>query len=191
MAFHWTWKSTEVCFIGAALVVSVGNVIWNEFIKESPDVAIERRMRSSEEEIHNLIAAEANAAFEHDVDAAVDLFAPNAVVRDAKGPSWMGEAQIRKRYSELESFDALAHVDIILFMNEGREFASALASTEGQIEGQGLPIRSVLGEVWVFKRIDGDWKIQSFTYNAEESSVTTRLASWAEYLAMLHRHTFD
>lgn len=119
--------------------------------------------------IRELIDQEADAAREGDVDKAVSLYAPGAVVRDAgAGVGWSGLSEIRQRYSDLPKFKKLDHVDVTVTFGEDGEFARAVASTAGEIlnnDGSITFISSVSGEIWSFRRIEGDWKIVSFTYD--------------------------
>jgi len=121
-------------------------------------------------EIRGLLADEATAARERDIDRALRLYSEDAVVRDARGPSWSGHTEIRGRYSELPLFKKIDHVDVSVEVSIGGQFASARASTTGLImneDGTETPISSIMGEIWVFHKIEGTWKILSFTYNAQ------------------------
>jgi len=137
----------------------------------------------STDPMRELIAMEATAALQGDVDKAVDLYAPNAVVRDGRGeigkalgivPShvqstWSGLDEIRDRYTHLERFNELQHVDVTVTFEQGGQVARAVGSTSGEMvnaDGTTTPISSIDGEMWTFQKIDGAWKIISFTYNA-------------------------
>lgn len=124
----------------------------------------------SERPIRQAIAAEAAAAKEGDVDKAVSLYAPGAVVRDAgAGATWSGLPEIRRRYSDLPKFNKLDHVDVTVTFDEHGEFARAVASTAGVIvneDGSTSPVSSVDAERWSFEKIEGRWKVVSFTYDA-------------------------
>lgn len=144
-------------------------------LEEVADKIASERARD-EEEIRRLIADEAAAARAGDVDKAVSLYSRDAVVRDARGPSWSGLTEIRSRYSQLSRFKELNHVDVKVEVSISGEFGSAQASTTGVIvneDGTNTPISSMLAEVWVFQKIDGVWKILSFTYNAQLQCSTT------------------
>lgn len=134
-------------------------------------------------EIRELITAEAVAAFEHDIDKAVELFAPDAVVRDGQAEigkalgivptdvqsTWVGLGEIRDRYRHLPEFRKLDHVDVTVIFEEDGQAARAIASTSGEIvneDGTTDTISSIDGEMWRFQKIDGNWKIASFTFNA-------------------------
>jgi len=134
-------------------------------------------------EIRQVIADEATAARTGDVDGAVELYAPNAVVRDGQAEigkalgvlppnvqsTWSGFDEIRDRYTHLEKFNELHHVDVTVTFEQGGQIARAVGSTSGEMvtaDGSTTPISSIDGEMWTFQKIGGTWKIISFTYNA-------------------------
>jgi len=160
-------RCLEVLAVVGALVLGIINQSQPGPDRIRRDIATENA--ENEGQIRQLIAHEATAALDHDVEKAVSLYAPEAVVRDARGGiSWFGPREIRDRYSKLPEFKKLAHVDLIVTVNPSLESASALGSTEGEfVEDGGLThISSVAGEQWSFAKIEGVWKIASFTYNA-------------------------
>jgi hypothetical protein len=134
-------------------------------------------------DIRRLIDDEAAAALDHNVEKAVGLYAPNAVVRDGLGEigkalkvippdvetTWFGLEKIRERYTHLERFNELEHVNVTVTFEPGGQTARAVGSTSGEMvnpDGTVTPISSIDGEMWTFEKIDGAWKILSFTYNA-------------------------
>jgi hypothetical protein len=131
--------------------------------------------------IEGLIAVEAQAAIEHNPDLALSIFTEDATVRDAFAAqrqaldllppgiktSWRGHDEIGPRYAALPEFPSLAHIEISVVFESGG--ASATSSTSGEIvlpDGTKMPVESVDGDLWRFVKIDGEWKIKSFTYNA-------------------------
>ena len=119
--------------------------------------------------IQQVIHDEAAAALRADIDKALSLYTDDAVVRDAGSEqSWHGLQQIRDRYSELPQFTKLDHVDIQVILEPGGNSASAVASTSGEMLTNGVvtPVSSFLGEYWTFKKVEGTWRIETFTYAA-------------------------
>lgn len=130
---------------------------------------LQRDLKEDDDAIRRIINDETSAAQQHNVDAAVALYAPDATVRDAAGRSWIGTSEIRERYAALEAFSRLRHVDVVVFLNPGSAHAMAVASTEGEImrpDAAPERISSTYGEIWTLRKDDGTWLIESFTYNA-------------------------
>ena len=136
----------------------------------------------SSEPILQIIETEATAALERDIDKAINLFAEDAFVRDALGEagkklgvvlpqeptSWSGLKEIRQRYANLPRFTTLSHLGVVVTFDDTKRLAKATASTNGVYESDtGTPahIFSIDGERWTFAKIDGVWKITSFSYN--------------------------
>ncbi|MGD0766140.1 MAG: nuclear transport factor 2 family protein [Dehalococcoidia bacterium] len=130
----------------------------------------EARSSDNIEQVKQLIHEEAAAALAADIDGALSLYTPNyAVVRDAiSGESWQGLQQIRDRYSKLPQFTKLDHVDIQVTLEPGGNSASAVASTSGEMLTNGgvTPVSSFRGEYWTFQKVEGTWRIETFTYAA-------------------------
>lgn len=133
-------------------------------------------------DIRRLIDDEAAAALDHDVERAVGLYTPDAVVRDGLAEigkalkvipadtqsTWYGIEEIRERYTHLERFIELKHVNVTVAFEPGGQTAWAVGSTSGEMvnaDGTTTAISSINGEMWTFEKTDGAWKILSFTYN--------------------------
>ncbi|TAK34256.1 MAG: hypothetical protein EPO21_09925 [Chloroflexota bacterium] len=132
------------------------------------------RLPPSPEPLLRLMEDEATATRNGDVEWAMSLFAPNAVVRDAGGENgkilqWSGHTQIRQRYSSLPRFSSLNYNGAVVTFDDTKIRAAARASTNGEYvdaEGKAVPIASIDGERCTFRQIGGVWKIVSFVYNA-------------------------
>ena len=136
---------------------------------------------ANEAAIRRLITTEASVAIAHDAKLALSIYKEDATVRDALAEqrqalgllppgiktSWHGHDEIGPRYAQLPVFPSLTHIAISMTFDSGG--ASATSSTSGEVvlpDGSIIPISSVDGDLWRFKKIDGEWKITSFTYNA-------------------------
>lgn len=129
----------------------------------------------NEGQIKNIIQNEAIYVIEKNPDKAVSLYAENAVVKDAAGGNanlvvaWMGINQIKERYLGFQNytFTFLVHGDVHVVIDLYQNRASATADTTGQylLNGEQKQITSNQGEKWTFEKVNGIWKIDSFTYN--------------------------
>jgi hypothetical protein len=124
--------------------------------------------------VTNLMDQDVNAAKSHDVGSLPQIYAYNAVVVDAgcqsSSPSsvWSGLPQITARYEGLPPFTLLAHVNVHVSWipdNSSATQATATADTSGiaLVNGSSISLRG--HELWTFAKIDGQWRITSFTYN--------------------------
>jgi len=124
-----------------------------------------------ENEVRDVIEQEASLVLAGRIDEVIQLYAEDAFVKDAKCGDkdleevWMGLQQIRKRYAGIEQFIYLKHDAITITLGTDGEYASAFADTQGEYLDNGQAIKISGGEKWALKKIDGEWKIVSFTYN--------------------------
>jgi hypothetical protein len=125
---------------------------------------------TDEEAIHRLILLEGQGVVRRDIDSLMDLWAPEAIVTDAKhtpdAPDddvrWRGRDAIRERYVALvfpgnPSFVSPADVKIDI---DGEK---AAATSTTQIGAETSPF----GDRWDFVKRDGRWWITALTYNLE------------------------
>jgi hypothetical protein len=155
----------------AQTVISVISLLFALFsLAISYLVYVQNRPVSSVD-ILDTIRAEAKYSKNHDPEAALDLFEPDAVVRDAgaRPPQiWSGTTAIKERYEELPTFLELDHIDLTLSLDAAKEFARVRGSTIGEYldtSGKRIVISSVNGEEWALRKEKGSWKIVSFSYD--------------------------
>lgn len=125
---------------------------------------------SDEEAIRQLILLEGQGVVAQDIQGLMDLWAPDAVVTDAKhtpdDPSddarWRGRDAIRERYVVLVfpgNPSVVAPADIQLTITG--DTATAISTT---VIGNEI---APGGDRWEFVKRDGRWWIKSLTYNLE------------------------
>ena len=122
---------------------------------------------SDENEIREIINQEAIYVLEGKFDEAIALFDEDATVKDAAGVKpWFSKEEIMNRYKGLPEFDKLKH-DAIEVEFTNKNHALAVGDTNGRYteNGRTVTISSNNGEEWAFEKINGEWKITSFTYN--------------------------
>ena len=116
------------------------------------------------------MAAEAKAAINDDAEHLLELWAADALIRDANHTpdnqiddhTWLGRDAILSRYLTIIfplHLTQLARADIDLII----EGESAILTATTIINGETSPG----GEQWTFARIDGNWRITSITFNLE------------------------
>ena len=123
---------------------------------------------SGEDRIRQIIGLEATYVVQGQIDKVITLYADQAVVKDAGNQiMWTGNAQISNRYNSLPVFTFLKHDAVDIVFNSDLTYARATASTFGTYLSNGtqVNISGDQSERWSFERINGDWKITSFTYN--------------------------
>ncbi|OQY24552.1 MAG: hypothetical protein B6I34_03445 [Anaerolineaceae bacterium 4572_32.1] len=125
---------------------------------------------SDREAILALMAAEAEAAVNDDAGRLLELWAADALIRDANHTpdnpiddhTWIGRDAILSRYLTIIfplHLTQLARSDIDLTI-EGK---SAILTATTIINEETSP----QGEQWTFARIDGNWRITSIIFNLE------------------------
>jgi len=127
--------------------------------------------------VTNLMKEEVTAGETHDTALVSRIYIPDAVVTDAacqtRGVSqtWQGYAQIDIRYRGLARFLWLQHVYAQVTWDPNDSRASTAYVTANTI-GVLLPAtshgkaQSIVGhELWIFVRVNGQWRVASFTYN--------------------------
>jgi hypothetical protein len=130
-------------------------------------------MFSDENPIRNLINQEVDLSLNGNVKQVVSLYSSDAYVRDAAGGNtsleviWNGENAITQRYEDLPTFAYLRHDAIEITISSDKSYARAIADTIGayKVNGADVTITSNHGEKWTFEKVNGTWKIASFTYN--------------------------
>jgi hypothetical protein len=144
-----------------ALVSAVSGFIVGISVPIVKDWIDNRERRAVEELIHE----EARLSLQEPrrVGKYAPLFTDTAHIADARGgATFTGPTQINKRFLDLPHFEALRKplTDRPKFITDG---FSAVAETESLTKFDGV---THLGhEMWWFRRIGGQWKIEGFRYN--------------------------
>lgn len=128
---------------------------------------------SGEKQVREIVNQEATLVLQGKIEEAVSLYAEDAYIRDAAGGDtgleiwWKGQQEIADRYSKLPQFKYLKHDAIEITISSDKKYARAIADTIGEyvIDGKNVRISSNRGERWTLEKVDGRWKITSFTYN--------------------------
>ncbi len=128
---------------------------------------------SDEEAILALLQAESRGVVEKDIDLLAAIWSDDAIIIDAKhtpndpgdDTRWVGLDAVLDRYVTLvfpgnPTFALPADVQITIT----GEHAEARSSTQIGQE------RSPHGDQWTFKKVQGQWRITSLTYNLEPAS---------------------
>lgn len=138
------------------------------------------RIEQDKRLLRQIIDAEAKAVVECTAvvdcnwDTVINLYAddadmPSITDVDAKR-IYIGKSDILDRYKQLDRHEKLVHVNLqFLYVDE--PFALVNTNTSGVFtpqDGNQLPIPAVPREQWEFQKIDGSWKIKSFTYDNRE-----------------------
>ena len=163
-----TWVRITQNALLAAIVGALVNAVMNE-IRVDPWESL----AAEERPIREIIEKEANLTLEGKIDEVVLLYHEEAFVRDAAGGNtdqeifWNGINRVAERYRDLPEFTYLKHDAIEIAVSSDRTYARAIADTIGtyKVNGTEVKISSNQGEKWTFEKINGNWKITSFTYN--------------------------
>ncbi len=127
--------------------------------------------------VTSLMEEEATASETHDTALVSRIYTADAEVTDtgcetAKtlSQTWQGYAQIEDRYRLLPRFVWLQHAfeQVTWYPNDrSASTASATAVTVGVLALPGTRnFLSITGdELWTFARVNGQWRVASFTYN--------------------------
>jgi Ricin-type beta-trefoil lectin domain len=121
-------------------------------------------------QLMEIIAIEVDASKRADVEQAMSLFAPNAVITDdASKTQWVGLAQIRSRYIEtFKRYQFLENVDEFIDLKQDSEISATVRVTQTGKDldlSSGKPFDTPQNlESWQFVKLQGEWKIASLTY---------------------------
>jgi ketosteroid isomerase-like protein len=125
---------------------------------------------SNDEAIRQLILLEGQGVVSQDIDGLMALWAPDAVITDAKhtpanpddDARWQGRDAIRERYVVLvfPGNPASAEAKDIQIVIDGDR---AIATSTTNIGGETSPG----GDRWAFAKREGRWWITELTYNLE------------------------
>jgi hypothetical protein len=129
-----------------------------------------------ESHIKAKIFLEERAALARDIEAAVTLWSPDGIIRDANYTPedesddrvWIGLSGIRNRYEEefhIRSYASLTHQNLSTFIEE--DSATVVNDLNATIESNGKIQKVFLskGDRWIFRVENGEWKITSLTVN--------------------------
>jgi len=140
-------------------------VISHQLINNPPEVLVKAQ-----------IFMEEDSALTKNIDQALSLWASNGVLRDANytpnDPSddhvWRGLDEIRQRYRQeyaLRSYVTLHHKDIATVFEKNEAVIVNDLSAEILMDGKRQKVFLSKGDRWVFRLIDGEWKIVELTVN--------------------------
>jgi hypothetical protein len=128
----------------------------------------------SDEIVMRLMDQEVAAGTSRNLNLA-DIYTRTATVMDAgcqtrgSGRAWSGLAAIEERYKSLPQLDSLSHANrVVTWMPNNRRArrAGATADTVGGTRSADGTVTPISGhELWEFARVNGEWRIASFTYN--------------------------
>ncbi len=160
-------SSMRAAIVGAVLLAGVVWVYHQFTVSPPPDAST----------VTSLMAQEIAAGETHDTALVDRIYAPGAVVTDAACQSpqdsrtWKGYGQLDARYLGLPRFLWLQHVFAQVTWDPDNSSASTATAT-AETAGVMLPAtrhgksQSIVGrELWTFARVDGQWRITSFTFN--------------------------
>jgi hypothetical protein len=122
-----------------------------------------------------LMDQEITAARNRDIRIVSTIFDEKASVMDAgcktpgQGKVWRGISELAARYSTLGTFPSLEHVvSAVAWVPDSWQANKAYvsASTTGSVINADGSLQVLEGdERWVFVKMDGQWRITSFSYN--------------------------
>ena len=162
----WSFNSVLIATILGSLVLSGLLWLYHGFSQPPPVTAVT-----------TLMDEEATAAQKHDTSVVGRIYAPDAVVTDAacqtpgQSHTWVGYAQISRRYKGLQGFVWLRHLYAQVTWepdNSDATTAAVTAETVGVLApatSKGKQQSIVGHELWTFALTNGHWLVTSFTYN--------------------------
>ncbi len=169
----WFWRSLNWFFNSAMCAVIFGTIAVTVILA----VAHSRNQPPDISTVTSLMKEEVTAAETRNTALANRIYTPDAVVTDAAcqtpgaSQTWQGYAQIDARYRNPGKFLWLQHVfaQVTWDPNDsGASTAYVTADTAGVLlpaTGHGKSQSIVGHELWTFVRVNGQWRIASFTYN--------------------------
>lgn len=125
-------------------------------------------MNVDEKAIAGVLANYQDALNQSSTDAAMKLYAPDGVFMPQNSPSSVGTQAVRKAYDAVFAAIRLTvKFDIAEIRQLAPDWAFARTNSAGQVKvhatGQSAPEDNQ--ELFVFQKIDGDWKIARYCFS--------------------------
>lgn len=122
---------------------------------------------NDQEQIRSLLDRYETSLNESDVDAAVALYADNGVFMPTNAPTATGTTALRAAY---EHVFGMIKLDIAFSIDEivvDDNLAYATTGSKGQVTSlsENVTAPEENRELFVFRKIDGDWKIARYMFN--------------------------
>jgi uncharacterized protein (TIGR02246 family) len=125
-------------------------------------------MNADEKAVAAVLAKYQDALNQSNTDAAMKLYASDGVFMPQNSPSSVGAAAVRKAYDAV--FNAIklnVKFDIAEVRQLAPEWAFARTNSAGRVTVNATGESSAEGnqELFVFQKIDGDWKIARYCFS--------------------------
>jgi uncharacterized protein (TIGR02246 family) len=125
-------------------------------------------MNADEKAVAAVLAKYQDALNQSNTDAAMKLYASDGVFMPQNSPSSVGAAAVRKAYDAV--FNAIklnVKFDIVEVRQLAPEWAFARTNSAGRVTVNATGESSAEGnqELFVFQKIDGDWKIARYCFS--------------------------
>jgi uncharacterized protein (TIGR02246 family) len=125
-------------------------------------------MNTDEKAVAAVLAKYQDALNQSNTDAVMKLYASDGVFMPQNSPSSVGAAAVRKAYDAV--FNAIklnVKFDIVEVRQLAPEWAFARTNSAGRVTVNATGESSAEGnqELFVFQKIDGDWKIARYCFS--------------------------
>jgi uncharacterized protein (TIGR02246 family) len=125
-------------------------------------------MNADEKAIAAILASYQDALNQSSTDAVMKLYAPEGVFMPQNSPSSVGAQAVRKAYDAV--FDAIklnVKFDIAEIRQLAPDWAFARTNSAGRVKVNATGETSAEGnqELFVFQKIEGDWKIARYCFS--------------------------
>lgn len=125
-------------------------------------------MNTDEKAIAAILASYQDALNQSSTDAVMKLYAPEGVFMPQNSPSSVGAQAVRKAYDAV--FDAIklnVKFDIAEIRQLAPDWAFARTNSAGRVKVNATGETSAEGnqELFVFQKIEGDWKIARYCFS--------------------------
>lgn len=123
--------------------------------------------KSEKEKIEALLSEYKKALNTSDANLAQSLYTKDGIFMPTEAPSAIGREHIRKTYEYIFSQIQL-HIEFFIEeISVENTFAFATTTSEGTtlIRATGTTIPEANRELFVFEKVDGEWKIDRYMFN--------------------------
>lgn len=118
-------------------------------------------------DIQSLLKSYEKALNQGDLKQVLSLYAKDGVFMPSSKPTSTGQQQIKQAYQQVFNtlgFDVRFHTDEIV-RRDDLAFVRTLSDGKIKLRDKNMTIKNNSRELFVLKRIDGDWKIYRYMFN--------------------------
>ncbi|MGE3802305.1 MAG: SgcJ/EcaC family oxidoreductase [Candidatus Kapaibacterium sp.] len=160
----------KIVAIAALAIVMMASCNSQEHTKSNNNTTLDTTMMIEQEKIMNLLGTYEKALNTSDAKLAQTLYTTDGIFMPTEAPSGIGAEAILKSYEYVFSQIQLNIEFTIVEIKVEGNMAFAVTSSKGTtlIHATGDTLPEANRELFVFEKVDGEWKIARYMFNKTE-----------------------